>query len=123
MAEGRRSIGFDRAGRRIGGRPANGRPAGRKHSTQPGCRRGDLRIAVGDWSTVSGEDGLRCLLSRQPGPGCVFVANDQMALGALRTAHLAARRVPDDLAVVGFDDLPESPYFWPPLTTVCQSLR
>ena len=53
----------------------------------------------------------------------VFAGNDQMALGVLRAAHLAGRRVPDDLAVAGFDNIPESAYFWPPLTTVNQNLK
>jgi DNA-binding LacI/PurR family transcriptional regulator len=50
----------------------------------------------------------------------VFVSNDQMALGLLRAMHEAGRRIPDELSVVGFDDIPESPYFTPPLTTVRQ---
>ncbi len=82
----------------------------------------DSLVAVGNWSTASGEDGLRCLLSRVPELDAVFVSNDQMALGALRSAHLCARRVPEDLAVVGFDNLPESTCFWPPLTTMHQPL-
>ena len=50
----------------------------------------------------------------------VFVANDQMALGLLRAMHEAGRRIPEDVSVVGFDDIPEAPYFTPPLTTVRQ---
>ena len=50
----------------------------------------------------------------------VFVANDQMALGLLRTLHEAGREVPRDLSVVGFDDIPEAAFFTPPLTTVRQ---
>jgi LacI family transcriptional regulator len=53
----------------------------------------------------------------------VFAANDQMALGALRAANLAGRRVPDDLALVGFDNVPESAFYWPSLTTVDQHMR
>jgi LacI family transcriptional regulator len=45
-----------------------------------------------------------------------------MALGVLRAAHQLGRRVPEDLAVVGFDNIPESAYFWPSLTTVRQHL-
>jgi DNA-binding LacI/PurR family transcriptional regulator len=52
----------------------------------------------------------------------VFVSNDQMALGVLKAAHESGRRVPGDLAVVGFDNIPESLYFWPTLTTVNQPL-
>ncbi len=50
----------------------------------------------------------------------VFVANDQMALGLLRAMHERGRRVPEEVSVVGFDDIPEAPYFLPPLTTVRQ---
>jgi DNA-binding LacI/PurR family transcriptional regulator len=52
----------------------------------------------------------------------VFVCNDQMALGAMKVAHRMGRKIPDDLAVVGFDDIPESPYFSPALSTVRQDV-
>jgi DNA-binding LacI/PurR family transcriptional regulator len=74
---------------------------------------------VGDWSARSGyELGRR--LSAEPSATAVFVANDQMALGVLRALHEAGRRIPEDVSVVGFDDIPEAPYFMPPLTTVRQ---
>ncbi|HEX7588549.1 MAG TPA: substrate-binding domain-containing protein, partial [Anaerolineae bacterium] len=44
--------------------------------------------------------------------------NDQMALGAMGAIYLTGRKVPEDIAIVGFDNTPESAYFWPPLTTV-----
>ena len=50
----------------------------------------------------------------------MFVANDQMALGVLLAMKQAGRRVPEDVSVVGFDDIPEAAYFDPPLTTVRQ---
>ena len=59
-------------------------------------------------------------LSGNPDVTGVFVANDQMALGLLRAMHEAGRRIPDQLSVVGFDDIPEAAYFQPPLTTVRQ---
>jgi Transcriptional regulators len=43
-------------------------------------------------------------------------------LGALGTAHQLGRRVPQELAIVGFDNIPESAFFWPPLTTIYQQL-
>lgn len=79
-------------------------------------------VAEGDWSAASGERGLRELLARQPDLDAVFVSNDQMALGALGAAHKLGRLVPHDLAVVGFDNIPESDFFYPPLTTVYQHL-
>ena len=51
----------------------------------------------------------------------VFVANDAMARGLLRALREAGRRVSEEVSVVGFDDLPESPFFSPPLTTVRQN--
>lgn len=73
----------------------------------------------GDWSARSGFD-LGRRLARDPSITAVFVANDQMALGLLRAMHEAGRDIPGDVSVVGFDDIPESTYFSPPLTTVRQ---
>jgi DNA-binding LacI/PurR family transcriptional regulator len=74
---------------------------------------------VGDWSARSGyELGRR--LSKDRAVTAVFSGNDQMALGLLRALHEAARDVPGEVSVVGFDDIPEAPYFMPPLTTVRQ---
>jgi DNA-binding LacI/PurR family transcriptional regulator len=76
----------------------------------------------GDWSAHAGyELGQR--LAGEPDVTAVFVANDQMALGALRALHEAGRRIPADLSIVGFDDIPESPYFTPPLTTIRQDFN
>ena len=79
-------------------------------------------VIEGDWSPDSGERRLRRLLAQRPDIDGVFVSNDQMALGALRVAHEMSQRVPQDLAIVGFDNIPESAYFWPPLTTVSHPL-
>ncbi|MBR7742040.1 LacI family DNA-binding transcriptional regulator [Phycicoccus sp. BSK3Z-2] len=74
---------------------------------------------VGDWSSQSGyEAGL--LLRDRPDVTGVVAANDQMALGVLRALHETGRRVPHDVSVVGFDDIPEAGYLLPPLTTVRQ---
>ncbi len=77
----------------------------------------------GDWSAASGDIGMRRLLEGAPDIEALFASNDQMALGALRAARGAGRRVPEDLAVVGFDDIPEAAYFHPPLTTIRQDLQ
>jgi DNA-binding LacI/PurR family transcriptional regulator len=74
---------------------------------------------TGDWSPGSGYS-LGKELAADPGVTAVFVANDQMALGLLRALHEAGRSVPGDVAVAGFDDVPEAAYFTPPLTTVRQ---
>ena len=73
----------------------------------------------GDWSALSGYEAGQ-VLARIPDIHAVFVANDQMALGVLRALHERGRRVPEDVAVVGFDDTPEAACFIPPLTTVRQ---
>lgn len=75
-----------------------------------------------DWSAVNGEQGMRALFSQEPELDAVFACNDQMALGALGTIHALGLSVPKNIAVVGFDNTPESAFFWPPLTTVYQQL-
>jgi len=74
---------------------------------------------IGDWSPRTGYH-LGQRLARDRAVTAVFVSNDQMSLGLLRAMHEAGRRIPDDVSVVGFDDIPEAPYFTPPLTTIRQ---
>jgi len=74
----------------------------------------------GDWTSRSGYQATRAMLAGSPTATAVFAANDQMALGVLRALHEGGLRVPQDVSVVGFDDVPESGYFSPPLTTVRQ---
>ncbi|GIF62660.1 LacI family transcriptional regulator [Asanoa ishikariensis] len=77
----------------------------------------------GDWLPASGHAAGRELVARRRGGEsvtAVFVANDQMAFGLLNAFHEAGLRVPDDVSVVGFDNVPEAPYYIPPLTTVRQ---
>ncbi|MFC0622737.1 LacI family DNA-binding transcriptional regulator [Kribbella deserti] len=75
-------------------------------------------VALGDFTRISGADAMRQLLDDDPDLDAVFAANDLMAIGALRTLREAGRRVPDDVAVVGFDDIEAASYTAPPLTTV-----
>ena len=79
-------------------------------------------VLVGDWSARAGHELGRELVERGD-VTAVFVANDQMALGLLRALHEAGRRIPGDISVVGFDDIPEAAYFTPPLTTVRQNFN
>ncbi|WP_238431274.1 LacI family DNA-binding transcriptional regulator [Streptomyces cavernae] len=73
----------------------------------------------GDWTPAAGyRAGQR--LAREREATAVFVANDEMAIGVLRAFTEAGRRVPDDVSVVGFDDIPAAAYLTPPLTTVRQ---
>jgi DNA-binding LacI/PurR family transcriptional regulator len=76
-------------------------------------------IVRGDWSARSGYE-IGHQLAMMPEVTAVFCANDQMALGVLRAMGEHGRQVPTDASVVGFDDIPESAYFLPPLTTVRQ---
>ena len=73
----------------------------------------------GDWSARSGYD-LGRRLAADPEVTAIFAANDQMALGVLRAMNEAGREIPGEVSVVGFDDIPEAPYFSPPLTTIRQ---
>jgi DNA-binding LacI/PurR family transcriptional regulator len=82
----------------------------------------ERQIAYGDWSAESGVAALEKLLAGFPEMDALFICNDQMALGALQAANRLRRRVPEDLAVIGFDDTPEAPFFSPSLTTVRQPL-
>lgn len=77
-------------------------------------------IAIGDYSRASGVRGMRELLERDPSIDAVFAGNDLMAAGALDVLEEAGRRVPDDVAVVGFDDSPVATQTDPQLTTMKQ---
>ena len=77
----------------------------------------------GNWSSASGEPAIERLLANYPDMDAVFVGNDQMALSVLQMACRRGIKVPHDLAVVGFDGLPETAHYWPPLTTVYQDLQ
>jgi len=83
---------------------------------------GDAQVVEGNWSAESGERGLHELLEKFPDVQAVFACNDQMALGLMQAARSLGKRIPDDLAVVGFDDIPESAFYYPPLTTIRQGL-
>ncbi|MFJ5780052.1 LacI family DNA-binding transcriptional regulator [Streptomyces sp. NPDC093094] len=77
----------------------------------------------GDFTEPSGAAAMAALLEREPGVDGIFAANDNMAAGALRTLRQAGRRVPADVAVVGFDDLVVAQIADPPLTTVHQPIE
>ncbi len=89
---------------------------------QAGLSSSPSLVVEGKWSAASGERGMRTLLLQEPAIDAVFACSDQIALGALGIAHQLDRQIPDDIAIVGFDNIPESACFWPPLTTVYQQL-
>jgi LacI family transcriptional regulator len=74
----------------------------------------------GTWSSASGKRSINKLFAQFPEMDAVFVANDQMSLGVLEGAHERQLEIPKDLGIVGFDGIPESAYYWPPLTTIYQ---
>ncbi|MFI7153866.1 LacI family DNA-binding transcriptional regulator [Nonomuraea sp. NPDC050022] len=80
-------------------------------------------IEHGDWTHASGETAMARLLERVPDLDAVFAASDVMASGALHTLRAAGRRVPEDVAVGGFDDSSVAISTHPPLTTIRQPLR
>jgi len=78
-------------------------------------------VVEGDYSKGSGATGMQQLLPAQP--SAVFCASDSMAIGALETIREAGLRVPDDIALVGFDDVPVATAVEPALTTVRQPIE
>jgi DNA-binding LacI/PurR family transcriptional regulator len=74
-------------------------------------------LLTGDWSAESGYRNGK-LLARLPEVTAVFTANDHIALGLLRALSEHGRRVPEEISIVGFDDVPQAAYYTPPLTTV-----
>ncbi|MEO6714260.1 MAG: substrate-binding domain-containing protein [Mycobacteriales bacterium] len=85
-------------------------------------RAGRDLVEHGDFSQQSGFVAMNELLQRSPMLDAVFAASDLMAAGAMRALKAAGRQVPDDVAVVGFDDSLTAQYTEPPLTTVRQPL-
>lgn len=80
------------------------------------------RCLSGDWGPASGYEAGK-VLARDPKVTAVFASNDPMALGVMLAMSEAGRDVPGDVSVVGVDDVPESGYFNPPLTTVRQDFE
>lgn len=80
-------------------------------------------VRYGDFSFAGGYHQARDLLSLPDRPTAIFAGSDQQALGVYEAARQAQLRIPEDLSVVGFDDLPLSEWVSPPLTTVRQPLE
>jgi LacI family transcriptional regulator len=84
----------------------------------------DQRLIIqGDWSAKSGKSAINKLLAYQVEFSAIFAQNDRMALGAMRSLREAGMRIPQDISVVGYDDLPLTSYYDPPLTTVRQPIE
>jgi LacI family transcriptional regulator len=80
----------------------------------------DNLIQCGNFTETGGYHAMQALLQLTPRPSAVFAANDLMAMGAYQAIREAGLRIPEDIAVVGFDDIPAAKLLTPPLTTVSQ---
>jgi len=78
-------------------------------------------ILAGDFQSRSGYAAMQTFLKLAERPTAVFACNDVMAMGVICAIHRAGLRVPDDISVIGFDDIALASFTWPPLTTVAQA--
>ena len=79
-------------------------------------------VRCGDDHFDAGLRAANSLLQLEPRPTAIFCNNDEMASGACFAAHEAGLRIPGEVSVAGFDDIPLARQIWPPLTTVCQPI-
>jgi len=101
--------------------PSSQRRAGWKQALEAGgVERKESDLARGDFTARGGYLAMQVLLKRKPRPSAVFVCNDLMAFGALNAAREAGINVPEQLSIVGFDDIELAAFSAPPLTTVVQ---
>jgi len=119
---GHRRIGF------ISGRPELQSAVRRLRGYKDGLRRAGIPldpdlIQAGDYSKQTGCACAQRLLNLPDPPTAIFAANDQSAIGAIQAIHQAGLRVPDDVSVVGFDNIPEASYTNPALTTIDQFIE
>ena len=82
----------------------------------------EAMIIEGDWTATSGQVAIHTLAEKGRLPTAVFAQNDRIAMGVLRAAREMKLNVPNDIAVIGVDDMPLSSYFDPPLTTMRQDM-
>ena len=75
-------------------------------------------LAVSDWSVPGGEKAMHNLLNQHPDLDAVLACNDHNAIGALKVLRAANRNVPSEVSIVGYDNMPESGYVSPALTTI-----
>ena len=80
-------------------------------------------VASGDFTPMGGKNAMRLLLDQAPNVDAVFAASDPMAMGAMAALRQAGRRIPTDVAVIGFDDVTAAAFTDPPLTTVRQPVE
>lgn len=112
----------------IGGVPENHDAQERLRGYRDGLQasalewRADYEV-IGEFSKVGGHRAAGAFLKCVPRPTAIFAANDSMAFGAMSALHAAGLRVPEDMALAGFDDVPLARYWNPPLTSVHVDLK
>lgn len=122
---------LDKGHRRFGyiGGPADHRSAALRYDgflralREAGCPDDAVHYQQGNFTFRSGIDGAMTILNRDDRPTALVCANDDMAAGALLTAHKLDLNIPEQVSIVGFDDTPVSEIVWPPMTTVHQPIR
>ncbi len=121
LSDGKRRIGF------LGGPRAEGEVQGRLLGYKDALRSAgktfdQTLVEYGDYSERSGERAMEALLAREPKIDGVFSNSDVKAIAAMRVLKAQRRRIPDDIAVVGYDDLSLASYVSPALTTISQKI-
>jgi DNA-binding LacI/PurR family transcriptional regulator len=89
---------------------------------EAGITRTACQVVQGDWSATSGRDAFLAMAATGNIPSAVFAQNDRMAIGVMQAARDLGISVPEQLSVIGLDDLPLASYFAPPLTTIRQDI-
>ena len=89
--------------------------------TSVGIQPNNYMWVEGNWSSKSGKLAMSELQTSFPKMDAIFVGNDQMALSVLQTACKNGIKIPDELAVIGFDGIPETEFYSPPLSTIYQN--
>jgi LacI family transcriptional regulator len=95
----------------------------RRAIAEAGIEERDVTVMRGNFTFRSGVETTAAILNNGHRPSALICANDDMAVGALFSAHKVGLNIPRDLSIVGFDDTPVSEIIWPPLTTVNQPLK
>jgi LacI family transcriptional regulator len=104
--------------------PSAGRIAGfRGALSEAGIALPAEAVEAGDFRYSGGEAAMRALLARVPELTALFAANDLMAVGAINVLRRAGRRVPEDVSVIGFDNILESAAMFPSITTIAQPIE
>lgn len=104
--------------------PGLDRLTGYRQALDAAARDRDARLeATGDFTQQGGAEAMRRILAGRPDVDAVFAASDLMAVGAVQVLRAAGRRIPEDVAVVGFDDSPIAATAEPPLTSVRQPIE